>query len=129
RDRNVTGVQTCALPISSDTDICFDAVGGSLADTMLKNIRAGTSFVSYGLLSGAQISYTNTKAKLEQFHLRHWLQDTNTAEWDTHFDEILNLLVDTYIPDVDYFDFQDWPAAIKESKTSGRRRKSVLRFE
>ena len=111
-----------------NADVCFDAVGGSLADTILKNLKSDKTFVSYGLLSGGQISYTGPEVSIEQFHLRNWLQNTNVAEWNKYFVEMWNLLGETYIPNVEYFKFQDWRSAIEKFKISGRTRKPVLQF-
>lgn len=113
---------------TSGADVCFDAVGGALADTILTNLKADKTFVSYGLLSETPISNTGTEISIEQFHLRNWLKNITADEWNNYFVEIWDLLGETYTPDGEYFEVQNWRNAIEKFKTSGRKRKPVLRF-
>lgn len=109
-------------------DIIFDAVGGALADTILRNSDHKKTFVSYGLLSGKSFSYMDTKARIERFHLRDYLSEMSVQEWNQYFSEIWDLLKNTSIPDVEYFKFKDWRKAVERFETSGRGKKPVLLF-
>lgn len=109
-------------------DIIFDAVGGALANTILRSLGDEKVFISYGLLSEKPITYLNTKATIGRFHLRDWISEMSTREWNQYFSEIWNLLKNTDIPNVEYFKFKDWRKAIETFEISGRERKPVLLF-
>src|SRR5699024_11390015 len=74
RDRNVTGVQTCALPIFSEViqektkkrgvDLILDFIGASYWEMNMKSIAVEGRIVLIGLLGGARV---------ENFNLNHIL--------------------------------------------------------
>lgn len=110
-------------------DVTFDSLGGPLASLILDNMRAGTSFISYGLLTGQSIRPSKPPlAAFERFHLRDSLANMRPEEWQLVFRRIWPKLEAITLPAVRFYAFSEWQAAIMETSRPGGA-KPILCFD
>lgn len=109
-----------------NADVVFDAVGGELATILLRQLRSGSSFVSYGLLSGQPYDARGCAVRPQRFHLRDALAVTAAESWQGWFAEIWPLLATSRLPEVTLFPLNEWQRALREFALPGRPSKPVL---
>ncbi|OTQ75514.1 MULTISPECIES: zinc-dependent alcohol dehydrogenase family protein [unclassified Gilliamella] len=110
-------------------DIVFDAVGGELAETILAHMPDSSEFVSYGLLSGAFFQPKKRLPKVHWFHIRHYLNQISSNQWLKMFDDIWPILDVNDLTVANFFEFNDWQAAIKNYRQPYRNNKPLLIFD
>ncbi|RKQ38604.1 zinc-dependent alcohol dehydrogenase family protein [Enterobacter sp. R1(2018)] len=113
---------------AGQADIVFDAVGGELATALLRHMRPGTDFVSYGLLSGRLYQLTGGSVHPQRFHLRDTLAVTAPDEWQRWFIELWEMLAVSRLPEVRLFPLENWREALEAFAVPGRRGKPMLRM-
>ena len=111
------------------SDIIFDAVGGELIEHQVNSAGLEGTLVSYGALSGLQISASNPDRLIERFHIRDYFDAINPAQWQRWFTDLWSLLRTSTNQPMHSFEFADWKAALKAFETRGRREKTVLSFK
>jgi len=116
-------------PLAAKVDVVFDAVGGSLAETVLGGLRRGASFVSYGLLSGEPFRPIPGGPTVQRFHIRDRLEGLDDATWRAWFDRLWSLLRATALPAVRPFPIDAWREALAAFDEPGRTYKPMLTFE
>lgn len=121
--------QARIIQYAGQADIVYDAVGGTLANELLQQLPDSAQFISYGLLSGQPFSMNNRAATLHWFHMRNYLAQMTTSQWQEAFQAIWPLLRQTPPGDVALFPLVQWQAAIAHYRTAGRTRKTMLRFD
>jgi len=109
-------------------DVTFDALGGLVGSSVLRQMLPGTSFIGYGLLSGESISAPDARANYYRFHLRDNLADMSPAVWQTQFHRIWDRLNETPLSPVTAFPFGRWREALQQSAKPGCP-KSALTFK
>jgi len=122
-ENNTIEIERCA----SQADLIFDAVGGALGTGLLRGMRLGTEFVSYGLLSGQQIIPSpQGLASHRRFHLRDVLSDLEPAAWRENFRMIWPRLGTARIQDTEIFPLEHWQDALDAFDTPGRSEKPLF---
>ncbi len=111
---------------AQQAEIVFDAVGGELATNLLQPLRAGTDFISYGLLSGQPYQMMGGCVHPQRFHLRDTLAVTAVDVWQRWFTELWVMLPASRLPEVRLFPFENWRKALEEFAVPGRHSKPML---
>jgi NADPH:quinone reductase-like Zn-dependent oxidoreductase len=111
---------------ASKADVVFDAVGGELATLLLRSLRPGSQFISYGLLSGEPYQMGDGAVLPQRFHLRDTLGVTPVDVWQGWFRDLWKMLEGIWLPEVSLFDLADWQTALREFAVPGRSCKPVL---
>ncbi|WP_321340923.1 zinc-dependent alcohol dehydrogenase family protein [Breoghania sp.] len=94
-------------------DVIYDAVGGRLGSLLLNEMRDGSVFVGYGLLSGEPVTPDGfPRAAFERFHLRDDLAAMSAADWQGEFDRLWPLLRKVTFPKAEIFPLERWREAI-----------------
>ncbi len=114
--------------LAARTNVVFDCVGGSLADTLLAAMPAAGDFVSYGLLSGVSYRPLARGPALHRFHLRDRLAIAPVASWRGWFDRLWPRLRRAQRPAARNFSLHDWRAALAAFDEPGRSFKPLLTF-
>lgn len=118
------------LDASSEADLVFDAVGGALGSAIIETMRAGTDFVSYGLLSGRPVSVPRMQGgRHRRFHLRDELASCGATEWQGWFEALWPKLRAAVHPPVASFALSSWRAALDAWSRPGRVAKPLLLFD
>lgn len=108
-------------------DLVFDAVGGSLAETLLSRMRPDAEFISYGLLSGETFAVPGAVFP-QRFHIRDHLGAVSQKAWQQWFEDLWPMLRSAVLVPVSRFHLEDWRSALALFEASGRRVKPVLIF-
>lgn len=111
---------------ASRSDTLFDAVGGTLASSLLACMKPEADFISYGLLSGQPILMNPTGPTPQRFHLRDHITAVTPAEWQQWFRELWPRLSQSSLPDMTPYPLTAWRDALALFYTSGRSSKPVL---
>lgn len=114
--------------VASNSDIVFDAVGGTLASYMLACMKPDAYFISYGLLSGQAITTSQPKPTPGRFHLRNQITDATPSEWQQWFRDIWPRLMQSSLPDITPYRLTAWRDALALFYTSGRSSKPILKM-
>ncbi len=102
------------------TDLTFDSLGGPLASLILDNMRTGTSFIGYGLLTGQAIRPSRPPlAAFERFHLRDDVTSMRSQDWQLAFHRIWPKLRAFTLPAVRFYPMSEWRAAIRQTRRPG----------
>jgi NADPH:quinone reductase-like Zn-dependent oxidoreductase len=109
--------------IAAQTDIVYDATGGSLAETILGALPESGLFVCYGLLSGKPF---RQQPQVRWFHIRNTLDVLSAAAWQREFHAIWPKLQASQYGDVTLFAFSEWRAALAYYRQAGRTSKPIL---
>lgn len=111
-----------------DSDIVFDALGGSVAANIWQRMAPEAMFIAYGLLTGQAIQVDSEPcAHYRRFHLRDSLAGMSVATWQHKFLAIWKLLGQLAMPDYRVFPGQEWRQAI-ERALSPSGQKVLLNF-
>ena len=98
----------------------FDAVGGALGSAILNEMREGTVFAGYGLLSGEPVVPEGTpRAAFERFHLRDDLAVMSAAQWQGEFDRLWPLLRQVAFSKAEVFALENWRDALRAFSVPG----------
>lgn len=108
------------------SELVFDATGGTLAETVLQSLPEAAQFICYGLLSGQPFRQTRRLPKIHWFHIRNYLDSIAPAQWQSLFNEIWCLLKKSTLGDVRCFPLDNWQEAIAFYRSEGRTAKPVL---
>lgn len=112
--------------IAADADISFDALGGTIANSVLEAMKPGSTLVGYGLLSGCSIAPSSqSRARYVRFHLRDELATMGSADWQQRFQALWPLLRDSGLPAARIFALENWRCAIKNFATPGREKPMI----
>lgn len=106
-------------------DLVFDAVGGALATAILHFLPPAATLISYGLLSGAPITFSHGTARVAKFHLREALPGLSIEAWQHAFRQLWQLLPTTALPEVQIVPYREWREALR---LCGGKYKVVLDF-
>ena len=109
-----------------DSDIVYDAVGGSLAEFLLDSMKRDGRFVSYGLLSGQPYKIQSVSPATCWFHIRNYLDDFSNSDWQQEFSDIWPLLQSSELNEYRLYSSVQWREAINSYYKSGRLLKPVL---
>lgn len=107
-------------------DIVYDAVGGTLADFMLDNMRSGSRFISYGLLSGKAFNMRRSNPDIHWFLIRDYLHHMSVAAWQAMFIELWPKLQRSYLNDSEAYPLQQWRAALAAYQSGAGGKKPLL---
>lgn len=108
------------------SDIVYDAVGGSLAEFLLGNMKRDGRFVSYGLLSGHPYKIQPASPATSWFHIRNYLDDFSNGDWQLEFSDIWRLLRKSELNEYQLFTSNQWREAIDSYYKCGRLLKPIL---
>ncbi len=112
--------QSAVLEASARADITFDAIGGEIATIVLANMRSGTEFVGYGLMTGNAVTVEAAGGpRYHRFHLRDQLPAPGGHAMQKIFAQIWPRLEATPPPAPLVFDAQDWRGALDEAVRPG----------
>ena len=112
--------------VVSGADLIFDAVGGPLADHLLRSMDPRAEFISYGLLSGQPFARTPTHVRVQRFHLRDRLAVASSSEWQGWFRELWPHIQSAILPSISPFPLSDWAEGLSFFDKTGRRSKPIL---
>lgn len=111
-----------------ESDIVFDALGGSMAAKILQLMAPGTRFIAYGLLTGQAIQLASKPyAHYKRFHLRDSLARMSARTLQQKFLSIWGLLGQIDMPSYQVFPCQEWRQAV-EMALSPSGHKVLLNF-
>lgn len=120
---------TAIRDAAKQADITFDALGGAIGSAVLGAMHPGSTFVSYGLLSGQPIlPPPGISAAYRRFHLRDVLGDLTAAEWQNGFGHLWPKLRSAQLPQTDIFPVTQWQDALDAFTIPGRAHKPLLAF-
>ncbi|WP_242444577.1 zinc-dependent alcohol dehydrogenase family protein [Advenella sp. S44] len=112
--------------IAAETDITFDALGGTVAISVIDAMKLGSTFVGYGLLSGCPVVPSRQpRAQFTRFHLRDELVTMESEIWQQQFQAIWPLLLDSRLPETRNFPLSHWRRAIKSFAIPGRKKPMI----
>lgn len=111
---------------AEQSELVFDATGGTLAETILQSLPETALFICYGLLSGQPFRQTCKLPQIHWFHIRNYLDAITPAQWQSLFNEIWGLLPGSALSEVRHFALAEWQQAIVFYRTEGRTAKPVL---
>ena len=107
--------------LAERADVTLDALGGATGSTILAGMRAGSTFVGYGLLTARPLSPPETpRATYQRFHLREHLQSLSSARFTALFDRIWPLLMGMQLPEVRVWPARAWKTALREAEVPGQ---------
>lgn len=100
--------------VARESDIVFDALGGSVAANILQLMAPEAMFIAYGLLTGQAIQLDSKPgAHYRRFHLRDSLAGMSVETWQHKFLAIWKLLGQSAMPDYRVFPGQEWRHAVE----------------
>lgn len=108
--------------------VCFDAVGGRLAENLLQAMPPDSEFLAYGLLSGEGIRRMPKTVRFNLFHLRNWIHSATHEDIVETFEEVFRRLQTAMLPGTAEYDWTDWRKAMEHFSIRGREKKPMLRF-
>nr|WP_310617256.1 zinc-dependent alcohol dehydrogenase family protein [Pantoea cypripedii] len=114
--------------LAADTDLVFDAVGGTLGQLIWQTLPAEAHFVAYGVLTGQPVRVNASLPALHWFHVRHYLDALTPQAWQQLFVEIWSLLRESACGEVTVFPLEQWQNAIACYYQSGRDKKPLLQI-
>jgi NADPH:quinone reductase-like Zn-dependent oxidoreductase len=115
------------ITAARQADVVFDAVGGSLAETLLVHLPPSAVFVSYGLLSEHAPTIPAGR-QYRLFHLRGALERITPLECGKWFEAHWPNLTRARLPDAEVFPMVAWRNALAHFGTPGRLTKPVLQL-
>ncbi len=102
--------------VARESDIVFDALGGSVAANILKLMAPEAMFIAYGLLTGQAIQLdAKPGAHYRKFHLRDSLAGMLAETWQHKFLAIWKLLGQSAMPDYQVLPSQKWRQAVERA--------------
>lgn len=114
---------------AASADLVFDSLGGPIGSLVLDEMRKGSAFIGYGLLSGQGIRPSSSiRAGYYRFHLRDSLAGMTAESWQRQFLRLWPKLNEDHLPPVQVFPFHDWRRALEQAAKPGGA-KPMLHFE
>ncbi|WP_039058367.1 zinc-dependent alcohol dehydrogenase family protein [Enterobacter sp. Bisph1] len=123
-DSDSAGIKQAAAKAA----VVYDAVGGTLAETILQAMPQDGMFISYGLLSEEPFSIRRRLPVVHWFHIRNYLDAMPASAWQQAFVGIWDQLRNSQSSEVTLIDFHQWQQAIAQYHSAGRTVKPLLAF-
>ncbi|WP_416240359.1 zinc-dependent alcohol dehydrogenase family protein [Salinisphaera orenii] len=102
---------------AAQVDITFDALGGTLAASILESMGYGRIFVAYGLLTGRAIMPSmRPAARYHRFHLRDELKIMTAGVWQQQFLMLWPWLRESVLPETKMFSLRNWSQAYAQAR-------------
>lgn len=112
--------------LAAESDLVFDATGGGLAAQILEALPPSAHFICYGLLSGQSFRQQRPRPQVHWFHMRNYLDEFDSGQWQALFAEIWPLLEASQVSAVKVFAAQEWRQAINAYHMPGRAFRPLL---
>jgi len=131
-DTSISSLNKTVMELTSGigADAAIDSIGGSDGNALAYSVRPNGHFLTIGLLSGVQVSWTDiinqAKVNAKMFHLRNWNKNVSTKKWQATFTHLIKLIDGKQLSlmmvdsKYDLWDIQKAIDAVELKKTKGK---------